>query len=236
MTLRLRILVLLLCALFGLTTCRKGGEPVVRVPHGMAWGSFAPSFAMARVTATAPGGTPIAAPLEASGSYYFDSLAVGPYTLAFEPVDGYLTPPTQPLLITDGATSSPVPVLLVRNTATRLTGRRWRLSAFTATPGGGVAQDAYAALPGCVRDDFFVLQPDGGGNWDEGPSQCPSTAPQTSPLTWQLRENDTELWLDPLGPGPNPYRIEQLTPTTLTVRYYPDQMSMTVCRKTFTTF
>lgn len=226
----------LLYALCGLAGCRKAAEPAVAPPYGSAAGSFSPNFALARVTATAPGGTPIATPLEASGTYAFTRLPPGPYTLAFEPTGAYLTPPPQSVVVADKAHTQAAHVTLVRNTATRLSGLRWRLSAFTTTPAGGPARDEYAALPACARDDFFVLRLDGRGEWDEGAAKCQAAVPQTAPLAWQLRAEDTELWLDPLGSGPNPYLIEQLTPTTLTVRYYPLPTSQTTYRKTFTAF
>ena len=230
------VLAFLWCALSGLTGCRKAAEPPADPPHGSAGGSFSPNFALARVTATAPGGAPLTVPLEASGSYYFARLAPGPYVLAFEPTGAYLTPPPQSVVVTDKAHTQAAHVALVRNTATRLSGIRWRLSAFTSTPFGGTARDEYAALPACTRDDLFVLRLDGRGEWDEGATACQAAAPQTTPLAWQLRAEDTELWLDPLGPGPNPYLIEQLTPSTLAVRYYPFPTSQTAYRKTFTAF
>ena len=226
------------CALGGLTGCRKAAEPpVVEPPHGSAGGSFSPNFALVRVTATTAGGAPLTTPLEASGSYYFARLAPGTYALAFEPAAGYLAPPTQAVVVANGAHTQAAHAALVRNTATRLAGVRWRLSAFITTPYAGAApHDEYPALPACARDDFFVLRLDGGGDWDEGPSKCQAGAPQTAPLAWQLRADDTELWLEPLGLGPNPYVIEQLTPTTLAVRYYPLPSSQTAYRKTFTAF
>ena len=234
----LRLFVALLGGALGAVAgCGKApAPPAVDPPHGAAAGSFSPNYALARVTATAPGGPSLTTPLEASGTYTFARLPPGPYTLAFEPTGGYLTPPPQSVLVADNAHTQAAHVTLVRNTAMRLAGIRWRLSAFTSTPYGGPPRDEYAALPACARDDFFVLRLDGSGDRDEGPTRCQAAAAQTAPLAWQLKAEDTELWLDPLGPGPNPYIIEQLTPSTLAVRYYPLPASQTAYRKTFTAF
>lgn len=228
---------LLWWAIFGLTSCLTHQEPVpAQPPYGMVGGFFTPSYALMRVTASAPGKAPVVATKEPSGSYYFDSLAVGTYTLAFEPAEGFLIPPTQTIVVKDSMTTQAAYVRLVRNTATLLAGGRWRLSAFTSTPWSGTPYDEYAALPGCTRDDFLVLNQDGYGTLDEGATKCQPTTPQTTSITWQLREDDAELWLHSLDPGGNPYFIERLTPTTLTVRYYPNPTTATAYRKTFTSF
>ena len=54
--------------------------------------------------------------------------------------------------------------------------------------------NAYNGLPKCEKDDFYTLKADGTGFKDRGSNIC-ENEPQSDPLKWEWRNNETELYL-----------------------------------------
>jgi hypothetical protein len=62
--------------------------------------------------------------------------------------------------------------------------------------------DYTSSVPSCVKDNIVTFMANGTGNWDEGPTKCNSTDPQTNPFTWAWQSNGTILHIStPLFTG-----------------------------------
>ncbi len=102
-----------------------------------------------------------------------------------------------------------------------LTAKPWRVTALTSstTSGTGIAKttNEYAAMPTCLRDDFFKFNPDKTTLRDEGATKCDATSPQTKKYTWDFNGDQTQLLLTPTGKtkADSPSDILELTATTL---------------------
>lgn len=107
-----------------------------------------------------------------------------------------------------------------------LTAKSWRLSGHTSTDfvgGRPVVTDYYALLPLCRKDDFLTFRRDKTILFDEGATKCNPSFSQTSSGQWDWSNFETELNL-PTPTGSNlsaiaPYKLEELSPTTLHVSF-----------------
>ena len=106
-----------------------------------------------------------------------------------------------------------------------LTAKNWRLSAytstFTAAGTPAVTTDEYAGLPACERDNFAKFNTNKSVAFDEGPTKCNTTDPQTENGTWDFNSDYTKLTLgDPqLGGFPVPFDVIDLSASTMALRY-----------------
>jgi hypothetical protein len=74
-------------------------------------------------------------------------------------------------------------------------------------------------LEQCELDNTLTLKADSTGVLDEGPTKCSSTDPQTTPIHWSFKENETVLSSpDPIFGGfSGDAKINTLTSTKLEV-------------------
>ncbi len=79
---------------------------------------------------------------------------------------------------------------------------RWSISGMMYSPaydqnGDGITEnDAFPVLRPCEKDNIVTFKPNGIQEYDEGPSKCNPTDPQSVPGTWGLNNNDTFLAID----------------------------------------
>jgi hypothetical protein len=91
----------------------------------------------------------------------------------------------------------------------------WKAYAATIDPalniGGKMVTDFLTQFEDCEIDDCTKYNIDGTGIYDEGPTKCDSTYPQTSSISWSFTSND-ETTLTEDG---ETYYIKELNETTL---------------------
>jgi hypothetical protein len=127
-----------------------------------------------------------------------------------------------------------------------LTAKSWRLSGYTSTDfvgGKPVVTDYYALFPLCSKDDFLTFQRDKTILFDEGATKCNPSSSQTYSGRWDWSNAETELNLPtPTGSNLNaiaPYKVEELSPTTLHVSAMSTQFNSsnyTKIDRTYTAF
>ena len=71
--------------------------------------------------------------------------------------------------------------------------------------------DLFAQFPACFQDDIYTFKTSGQGVIDESTTKCDAADPQTFPFTWELKNNNTILYVDFLAED---YTIVQLDNTT----------------------
>ena len=78
-----------------------------------------------------------------------------------------------------------------------LTGKQWRLTAWTSTPAyeveGEMITNLYSLLPVCAHDDFTIFNTDETLTKDEGEIKCSQSDPQTISGNWLMNTNQTIL-------------------------------------------
>lgn len=81
-----------------------------------------------------------------------------------------------------------------------LTGKNWRLIAAESDPpilaAGQNISDVYAVMPACAKDDLTKFDSDGSVVFDEGPSKCESTDPQTETSDWSFNSDKTSITVE----------------------------------------
>lgn len=78
------------------------------------------------------------------------------------------------------------------NTA-KLTGKNWKMTAYTISPGILGQTNLYAGMSACEKDDFTTYNTNGTSVDDEGATKCNSSDPQTTSGTWSWGANETTL-------------------------------------------
>lgn len=95
-----------------------------------------------------------------------------------------------------------------------LTGKQWRLTAWTTTPAyeveGGMISNLYSLLPVCAHDDFTIFDTDGTLIKDEGEVKCSQGDPQTTSGSWLMNTNQTMLQITIEG-GETEYIIDEIS-------------------------
>ena len=95
-----------------------------------------------------------------------------------------------------------------------LTGKQWRLTAWTTTPayevGGEMITNLYSLLPVCAHDDFTVFDTDETLIKDEGEIKCSEGDPQTISGNWLMNTNQTILKITIEG-GETEYIINEIS-------------------------
>lgn len=101
-----------------------------------------------------------------------------------------------------------------------LSANAWKLTSSVVNPaydvnGDGVlVTDAYASMPSCSKDDLYLFKTNGDIVYDEGPSKCDPSNPQSyTDGKWKLLNNDAVLDLD----GES-YQVTELTTNKLTLK------------------
>src|SRR5690349_6267433 len=74
----------------------------------------------------------------------------------------------------------------------------WHLVSHTTNPpvdldGDGADDDTDVLMTyeNCEKDDLTIFSSNGTGTFDEGPSRCSSSDPQTIPFSWQWKSNES---------------------------------------------
>ena len=132
-----------------LLSCSKGGDPAAPLT-GVIQGTVSPAGAASAVTATAKGGQPVTAVLDArTGAFYFTDLPAGTYQLGAVPITGYNVPTEIPLVVQRGVTTK---------AALQLT-RDGRIRGTMTWDQNGTTYSA-ATFYGSIQKDFFSLEGD----------------------------------------------------------------------------
>lgn len=103
-----------------------------------------------------------------------------------------------------------------------LTGGAWRVTALTSDPAfdwfGTPVTNIYAQLPACLKDDNTVFKTNGTVNFDEGPSKCEPSDPQTTSGTWAFSTDEKVLSVTTDGETES-WNIESLEDKTFKAHY-----------------
>ena len=109
-----------------------------------------------------------------------------------------------------------------------LTASNWKMTASTVNPempvydddGNiiGTSGDEFAQMEPCFKDDFTKFNTDFTVNFDEGPTKCDDSDPQTVSGTWTFKSNETMLTVTQDG-FTQDVNILELTSTTLKLQY-----------------
>ena len=99
-----------------------------------------------------------------------------------------------------------------------LTAHYWQATAFTIDPaisiGGTNISDWYAQLESCDKDDIEKYNTNNTVTYDEGPTKCDPTDPQTETSPWSFNSDETILTVDGTS-----FKILSLTSTELKLSY-----------------
>ncbi len=114
-------------------------------------------------------------------------------------------------------TPTPTPLPTPATTKTELlTGKNWKIISWTSNPavdwnGDGVLiTDIYAQIPVCGKDNTITFNANGAELFDEGPTKCSSTDPQTASDVWFFNPTETAITM-----GGFSFNLEILNTTTL---------------------
>ncbi|WP_375416349.1 lipocalin family protein [uncultured Hymenobacter sp.] len=111
-----------------------------------------------------------------------------------------------------------------------LVGKRWELrSSVDSGPLFGTV-DQYAAAPPCVRDNFLQFTEPNTCVYDEGPTLCDPSNPQTELGTWSLANDGTQLTIS-VGGYTVANTVDELTATSLKLTWTQMQGTTTAVRK-----
>ena len=95
-----------------------------------------------------------------------------------------------------------------------LTQASWKFKGATV---GGV--DVSGLLQACQKDNIYTFAAGGTGTYDEGPTKCGTSDPQTVSFTWNFSDNEATLNVSQalIAGGGNKFSIVSLTETQLVV-------------------
>jgi len=79
---------------------------------------------------------------------------------------------------------------------------------------GTPVTNIFDIMKACEKDDFEVYQTNGTWEYNEGPTKCDPSYPQTFNLPWNFTANETKLFV-----GSVEHTILELTATRLKLRY-----------------
>lgn len=99
--------------------------------------------------------------------------------------------------------------------------------------------DYWKTVPKCYVDNIITFGEGYSGEVAYGKEQCVATEPQSEGLVWLVRSNDTVLEVNNAAPyfyGANPMRgaIQELTASTLKIRYTVDSPATSAVRGPYT--
>lgn len=99
-----------------------------------------------------------------------------------------------------------------------LTAHYWQATALTVDPplsiGGTQISDFYAQLENCSKDDLEKYNTNNTVTYDEGPTKCDPTDPQTQTSPWSFNSDETILTIN----GES-YKVLTLTSTQLKMSF-----------------
>ena len=102
-----------------------------------------------------------------------------------------------------------------------LTGKNWKMTAFTVDPGfnvGGVTiTDFFAQMDACAKDDIQNFKANGTFTVDEGASKCDPADPQTRTGTWVLSTDQKTITTTESGQAPESFTLESVSASQLKV-------------------
>lgn len=98
----------------------------------------------------------------------------------------------------------------------KLCGKNWKYSKIESdTNNDGVADvDITSQFDACELDDFNTFNTNSTGTYNNGPTKCVSSDPQTSAFTWTWLANETQLKWDAIS-----YNVIINDGNTLKLRY-----------------
>lgn len=103
-----------------------------------------------------------------------------------------------------------------------LTGKNWKLIAAESDPpifaGGQSISDVYGVMPSCAKDDLTKFDSDGSVLFDEGPSKCEATDPQTETSTWSFNSDKTSMTVE-VDSKTVSYKILEISDSRLKVSF-----------------
>jgi hypothetical protein len=73
----------------------------------------------------------------------------------------------------------------------KLCDKNWKISSVFVD-----GTDLTPVIPGCQIDDLYKFSTDGTLTYDEGPTKCNPSDPQTTPGTWSWASNESKLVID----------------------------------------
>ena len=77
----------------------------------------------------------------------------------------------------------------------------WKYFSATITPGieinGVMTNNLFEGADPCDLDDLEIYKSDGTGSFDDGPTKCDPSDPQSDPFTWKFNTTETTLTIDP---------------------------------------
>lgn len=106
-----------------------------------------------------------------------------------------------------------------KSKAELITNGSWHISAYTVDPaidydGDGTDEtNIYAVMEQCIKDDHTTFFAGGTGELDEGPTKCDPGDPQSTPLTWSITPDETQLEVEGIQ-----YLIESLTESQMMLK------------------
>ncbi len=103
----------------------------------------------------------------------------------------------------------------------------WSMTADTWSPGydfygnGQLVTDAYPLYDACEKDNIYIFKASNVGEVNEGNSKCDAADPQSTPFTYLLKTNNTQLNISISDQGVTiglDFDIVQLDATTLKLK------------------
>lgn len=101
-----------------------------------------------------------------------------------------------------------------------ITSAAWKFDTAVVEIFGGLQPLPPGMLANCDKDNLITLFQDSTGTIDEGPTKCDVGDPQTTPMTWEFKNNETVINIpDTLyGRISGDAEIKELTATKLKLR------------------
>jgi hypothetical protein len=99
-----------------------------------------------------------------------------------------------------------------------LSGKNWKVTAWTVTPAYEGTTNVYAILPSCTKDDLTKFDKNGSVTSDEGGSKCDPDDDQIATGTWSFNTDETIVSVTYKGETVN-YKILDLTSSSVKIEY-----------------
>lgn len=118
----------------------------------------------------------------------------------------------------NGYSSNNTPEPTIPATKTELiTAKPWKYVAWTVNPpvkddDGNLVSDVHNNKPACDQDDLLIFNANGNVVFDQGPTKCDDSTPQSSTNGWAFKANETKMDM-----ANRLYTIETLTDSELKI-------------------
>lgn len=116
----------------------------------------------------------------------------------------------------DNSSTNTTPTNTTPATKTELiTAKPWKYSAWTVNPpvkdnNGNDVSDVLANRPACSQDDLLIFNKNGNVSFDEGPTKCDNTDPQSTQGAWVFTSGEAKMNM-----ANRVYNISTLTETEM---------------------